>query len=71
MAGIRNPSQEPPFLKVSLAFARDLLDELDDISPELGVFDHHKCLGENEPVGGGEKVGDIIWRMHLMGTRSP
>src|ERR1700730_1662365 len=48
----------------------DLLNEPHDIAPELGLLDAHECLGESEPVGGGEEVGDIIRRVHLLVTLS-
>src|ERR1700731_745792 len=34
----------------------DLLDQIDDATPELGLLDLHEGLGEGEPIRGGEEV---------------
>src|ERR1700730_3245925 len=34
----------------------DLLDQIDDATPELGLLDLHEGLGEGKPVRGGEEV---------------
>src|SRR3954452_19415992 len=48
-----------------LAFARDLLDEVDDAAPKLCLFDPHEGFGQRKPFGGGEEVRDIGRRGRL------
>ena len=40
----------------------DLLDEVDDAPPQLGVGDAHECLGQRQAIGGSKKVGHISRR---------
>jgi hypothetical protein len=49
-------------LLLALLARRDLLDEINDAPPQLGVADPHEGLGECQTVRGGEKVGDISRR---------
>src|ERR1039457_2576378 len=41
---------------ISLPPPGDLLDQIDDATPELGLLDLHEGLGEGKPVGGGQEV---------------
>src|SRR4029077_20561433 len=43
----------------ALAAACDLLDEVDDAPPQLGIVDTHECLGERQAVGCSEKIGHV------------
>src|ERR1700683_3358723 len=45
-------------LSVLLA-RRNLLDEVHDAPPQLGVADFRERLGQRQAVRGGEKVGDV------------
>ena len=45
--------------------ARDLLDKLDDASPQVWLRYPHERLGEREPVARGEKFGHIGGRRRL------
>ena len=38
--------------------ARDLLDQIDNAATQLGIFDAHECLGQRQPIGGRQEVGD-------------
>src|SRR4029079_3684989 len=45
--------------------AGNLLDQVDDAPPELGIVDAHERLGERQAVGGREKIGHIGGRGRL------
>ena len=54
----------PPLGSIQVV-ARDLLDKLDDASPQPWVLYPHERLGEREPVGRGEEVGNVGGRWRL------
>src|SRR6266852_213758 len=37
----------------------DLLEEIDDPAPQLGIRNPHKRLGQRQAVGGREKIGHV------------
>src|SRR5580704_17823700 len=49
----------------SVLVVGDLLDQVDDATPQLGIIDARERLGEGEAVRGGEKIGDIGGRRRL------
>src|SRR5580692_12493339 len=49
----------------SVLVVGDLLDQVDDATPQLGIIDARERLGEGEAVRGGEKIGDIGGRGRL------
>ena len=48
------------------AFSGDLLNQVNDASPELGVLNAHEGFRERKPIRRGEEVGDIGGRRRLI-----
>ena len=46
-------------LRSILVTASDLLDEVGDATPQLGVPNLHEGFGERQAVGGGEELGHV------------
>ena len=42
--------------------AGDLLDKIDDGTPKPCVLNVHEGFGEMKPIGGGQKIGYVLWR---------
>jgi hypothetical protein len=42
--------------------AGDLLDKSDDGTPKPCVLNVHEGFGEMKPIGGGQKIGYVLWR---------
>src|ERR1700716_993904 len=52
----------------AVVFARDLADEIDNAAARLRVLYPHECLGQREPIGGRQKIGDISRRWRVAET---
>ncbi len=59
------PLSEAQQFRSALVFACNLFDKVDDVPPELSVFDPHERLGQRKSIGRGEEVGHVGRRGRL------
>jgi hypothetical protein len=52
-----------------VAPVRNFPHHVDNGASKCGVFNAHERLGEGEPGGGCEEVGNIVWRTHFLRAR--